>query len=72
MMFVLIAPDADIKLFYFLSGPGRFAQKREAGLDAGVEPEAPDVNDTTQVFPPKMFNKLGHDHFQRFSVKRIF
>jgi len=68
----LISLYADVKLFHFFSSPGSFAQEREARLDAGIKLETPDVNDTAQVFPPKMFDEFSQDHFQCFSVKRIF
>ena len=64
--------DADIKLFYFFARPGSFAQERQARLDAGIKPETPDVDNTAQVFPPKMFDELSQNHFQCFPVKRIF
>jgi hypothetical protein len=72
LLLYLLAFYAYIKLFHFFSGPGSFPKECEARFDAGIKSETPDVNDTAEVFPPEIFNKFSQDHFQRFSMKRIF
>ena len=69
---LIIALDTDVKVLHFLPGPGSSAQECEARLDAWIKFETPDINDASQVLPPEMFYELGEDHFQRFSMKRIF
>jgi hypothetical protein len=68
----LVALYTDIEVFHFFSSPGSFPQERKARLDAGIVPETPDVNDTTQVFPSEMLDELSHNHFKGLSMKRIF
>ena len=63
---------ADVKVFHLLPGPGGFPKEGEAGFDARIKPETPDVDDAAQVLPTEMFYEFGKDHFQCFSMKRIF
>ena len=51
------AEGLQIKFFDFFPGPWGFAQKLEAGLDAGLEIEAADVDDASQLEPAVMLEK---------------
>jgi len=50
-----------VQIFHFFSCPGRFAQKGQAGFDAWVVFEAPDVDTIRQRFPTIVRQELFDD-----------
>ena len=57
--------------FDLLARPGRFPQKREAGLHAWVMEETADRDATPHLGPPMPLDQLVDDGFQRDPVQRI-
>jgi len=62
---------AKVQLFYLGSGPGRGAQKLQAGFDAGVLLEAVDVYQLAQFLPAIVINQLVENGFQREAMQGI-
>ena len=57
--------------FDLLARPGRFPQKREAGLHAWVMEETADRDATPHLGPPMPLDQLADDGLQRDPVQRI-
>ena len=57
-----------VQVFYLFAGPGRRAQKFQAGFYAGVVGETPDRDHVAQHFPAVKTNQFVQDRFEGFAV----
>ena len=60
-----------IQVFNFISGPGGFSQKFQAGLDAWIIVKTPDPDDPSHFIPAIMCYQPSKNHFQSDAMKRI-
>ncbi len=61
----------NIPRFYFSACPGRFTQKGQAGLHAGVVLKAADWNLISHKLPSMASDETGDDRLQRDTVQWI-
>ena len=61
----------EVQLLYFLSGPRRFSEKFQAGLDAGVSRKTSDLNQPPHFCPAQPFNQMVQYLFQRNAVEGV-
>jgi len=69
LLFFRLRDLADEPILHLLARPGRFAQEREAGLDAGIVLETADGDAAPQPLPAMPLEKLVKDVFQRDAVQ---
>ena len=67
----LLAQHEQIQALHLLTRPRRFAQKFEAGCDAGVEHEAADMDALPQVVPAVVGDQRSDHRLQRDAVQRV-
>jgi hypothetical protein len=60
-----------IQIFHLGAGPGRAAEKGEAGLDARIKEEATDRNTPAQLFPAKLLDEFREKLLERHAVQGI-
>lgn len=60
-----------VQLLHFLSGPGCFAQKLQAGLYAGFVFETIDIDIIGKALPAIYLHQVLQDHLQGFTVQRV-
>ena len=64
--------DFHIQGLDFFSGPGCFPQESQAGLDAGIKMETPDMDKLSHFLPAEVVHQQGQDHFQCHTMQGIF
>lgn len=68
----LVAFQTDKQLFDFFPCPGCFAQKSQAGFDAGILLKAANIDFPSQGFPSIVLDQLRQDGFQGQAVQGVF
>ena len=64
----LFSKRIQVQLFDLAPCPGSAPQKLQTGLDAGIVGETFDWDAPAQFSPTVLLDKLGEDHFERYSV----
>lgn len=67
----LLTQHEQIQPLHLLARPRRFAQKTQAGGDAGVHIEAAQLDTVAQAGPAVVIHQLGHDALQRDAVQGV-
>ena len=62
----------NVDLLHFCASPRRFAEKRQAGLDARIKEKTPYRHLVTEFSPAKFLHQFRQDPLQRHSVEGIF